>query len=132
VQISPTARVCPNCGAPVSVPEHAREVTCAYCKAVLIVDQSVRQAQAAAQKITKLILLFVGGIMALTLISIVGGIAMSCWMQQKIVGSVNETQRRALRQSCRAQCPGQCQARGLKGKDVGPCIDACEARCAQD
>lgn len=132
MQISPTARVCPTCGAPLSFEETAMQVTCSYCQSVLVVDQTARQQREAAQKITKIILLFVGGIIAFSFLMTLGGMVMSCWMQQRIVSSVDSTQKRAMREACRARCPGECRVRDPKAKDIGPCIDTCQARCDKD
>lgn len=130
--IQPTARVCPNCGAPLSFPEQAHEVACSYCHAVLAVDQTARKAREDAQKIRRMVVLFVAGIMGLVFITTIGGMAMSFWTQRQVFSTVDATQKRAFREACKARCTGDCHARDPRAKDFSPCIDACQARCDKE
>lgn len=130
--IPPTARVCPNCGAPISIADDASEITCAYCHAVLAVDQTARQAREASRAASRRVALLVAGIAGFVLLLTAGSMVMHFVLQQRIVGTVDNVQRRAFRESCRARCPGECRARDPLAKDINPCVDACLNRCDKD
>lgn len=132
MQIQPTARVCPTCGAPMSFPEDAREVTCSYCQGVFAIDQSARKAREDAAKVRRIVVAFVVLIVGFIAITTIGSMVAGLWMQQKVMSTVGDTQKRAFREACRARCPGECRMRDPKAKDIGTCIDTCQARCDKD
>lgn len=129
MQISPQASVCPGCGAPLSIPEGAREVSCTYCQAVMRVDQTARDALETKRAVMRRVMLIAGIFVVFMGVAIIGSVMVRVWLQQRILTTVDNTQRGALREACRARCPGECVMREPRAKDHNACIDACQARC---